>query len=297
MAKTETETMTLEGTADAPREAPAAGSNPVATRGRRKGDDAPEASQAVALAQMYTPPELLQLAIIKKSDIAVIERMAALAERWQEAFEKREARKAFINAMVDAKLEMPTIVKNRNVKFKSKDPSKADTDYWHEDLAAVVEAAQPILAKNGLTFRWRTQQPNPGQVTITCILEHRGGHAEENELTAAVDTSGNKNHIQAIKSVATYLERITALASVGLAARGQDDDGKAGGLKPTPDGFPGDFVTSDQITALVDECKRVGCSRERFLAWAEVATYEEIRADQFDGCMAGLATFKKGPAK
>jgi hypothetical protein len=189
----------------------------------------PAQNNAVMLAQHHTPPELLQLAIIKKSDITVIERMAALAERWQEATIKREQRIAFINALVDAKAEMPIIPKTRHVKFKSNKPGAADTDYWHEDLADVVDTAQPVLAKHGLSFRWKTEQPAKGEVKVTCILEHRGGHAETNSIEAAVDQSGNKNHIQAIKSVTTYLERMTALASVGLAARGMDDDGRKGG--------------------------------------------------------------------
>lgn len=247
----------------------------------------PPTGNAVALAQTHTPPELLQLAIIKKSDITVIERMAALAERWQEATLKREQRIAFINAMVDAKLEMPLLVKNRHVAFKS-NKGGADTDYWHEDLAQVVEVAQPVLAKHGLTFRWRTQQPQPGMVTVTCILEHRAGHAEENELTAAVDTSGNKNHIQAIKSVTTYLERTTALAACGLAARGQDDDGRAGGIKeevPT--------INVEQVTQLMAKCDKVGCPHPKFLKWAKVENFEDIEADYFQACLDILDTFVK----
>lgn len=260
---------------------------------RRKGS--PAASNAVALAGAYTPPELLQLAIIKKSDIAVIERMAALAERWQETAMKREQRIAFINAMVDAKLEMPLLTKNRRVKFKAKQGG-ADTDYMHEDLAQVVEVAQPILAKHGLSFRWRTEQPAEGKVKVTCILEHRGGHCEENDITAGIDLSGNKNHIQAIKSVTTYLERMTALAAVGLAARGQDDDGRAGGVKQVSGDFPGDQVpriTSDQITTLRDLCKKVGCPEKKFTDWADVDKIEDIIVENFDSCVAGLNTFKK----
>ncbi len=247
---------------------------------------------AVALATSFSPTELLHAAILQGADVEVIERLSALAERWQIAQDARRARIAFDHAMAGAKAEMPVIRKNRNVKFKSKDPGKADTDYWHEDLAEVCDTVQAVFGKFGLFFRWRTSQPAVGQVTITCVLSHQEGHSEETEFTAAVDTSGNKNHIQAIKSVATYLERMTLLAAAGVAARGQDDDGRAAGkIKDVDDSVP--KITEDQVIQLHDKCEAVGCPRPKFLAWAKVEKFEHIPASLYDNCIAGLDQFKK----
>lgn len=266
---------------------------PAATTGKA----IPVPSTAVALATAFSPPELLHTAILQGADVEVIERLSALAERWQIAADSRQARKAFDAAMADAKAKMPTIKKNRHVKFAARDAGKAGTDYWHEDLAEVVDTVQGVFSGFGLFFRWRTTQPTPGQVTVACILSHRDGHSEETELTAAVDTSGNKNHIQAIKSASTYLQRSTLLAAAGVAARGADDDGQSAGIAALASDFPGDnvYVTSDQISALTAACKSVGCSHAKFLDWSDVATFEEILAVDYDRRLAGLQNFRKTP--
>lgn len=234
---------------------------------------------AVALATEFSPPQLLQQAIIRKSDIAVIERLSALAERWEETRFKREAKLAFTNAMVDAKLEMPTIRKNRHVSFESKKPGASDTDYWHEDLAEVVNTAAPILARYGLYFRWRLAQPAEGKLTVACVLEHRGGHSEELEITAGVDLSGNKNHIQAIKSAATYMERITALAACGLAAHNQDDDGRAGGIPQEP---TEPVISGEQIKEIERLLLLKGRALRKFLDWCQVSRIEHIPTAFYD---------------
>jgi hypothetical protein len=287
--KTAEPTLALEGAVIEP-------SKPV-VKGRalaaHKGQPAEKAPvTAVALATTFSPTELLHAAILQGADVEVIERLSALAERWQVGQDTRRARIAFDHAMAGAKAEMPIIRKNRNVKFKSKDPGKADTDYWHEDLAEVCDTVQSVFGKFGLFFRWRTSQPTVGQVTIACVLSHQDGHSEETEFTAAVDTSGNKNHIQAIKSAATYLERMTLLAAAGVAARGQDDDGIAAGkaIKEVDDSVP--KVTEDQIIQLHDKCEAVKCPRPRFLSHIQVAKFEDIPAADFERHMVLLSTFK-----
>jgi hypothetical protein len=242
----------------------------------------------MVLATEFTPPQLLNMAIIKKSDVAVIERLSVLAERWQERIDKVVAYKAFVGALVAAKLEMPILEKNRHVQFKST-KGGADVDYWHEDLAMVVETAQPVLARHGLSFRWKLEQPAEGKVKVTCILEHIGGHFTENDLSAGVDLSGQKNHIQAIKSASTYLERITALAAVGLAARGHDDDGIAGGVKQD-NGPKEPVITDEQGREIMRLLVQKGRPLDKFLAWAQpgITELEELHAVYYDEVVDAL---------
>jgi len=245
---------------------------------------------AVALAQAYSPPELLNLAIIKKSDIAVIERLATLAERWQEAQDRRMALRAFNNAVADAKANIPIVKKTSRVKFEAKTAGGKDTDYMYEDFAAVAETVAPHLGAVGLSYRYKLEQPTVDSVTVTCVLSHRDGHMEETPLTCKVDPSGNKNHIQAISSAVTYLERITLKAAIGIAA-GKDDDGRASG-RPM-DEPPFDAVSEDEIEQLKAKCDAVGCSYARFLKWVPTDSFEEIPADYFQACLDGLGTFKR----
>src|SRR6266700_910287 len=234
-------------------------------------------SMGLALAQTYSPAELLNLAIIKKSDIAVIERLSTLAERWQETQDKRHALMAFNNAVADAKANIPTIKKISRVKFEASRGGK-DTDYMYEDFAAVAETVAPYLGAVGLSYRYRLSQPTPDQVTVTCVFSHRDGHMEETPLTCKVDPSGNKNHIQAISSAITYLERITLKAAIGIAA-GKDDDGRASG-RPM-DEAPFDYINADEIEQLKAKCDSLGCTYLKFLKWVPAESFEEIPADYF----------------
>jgi len=254
-------------------------------------------AMGLALAQTYSPPELLHLAILKKSDIAVIERLSTLAERWQETQDRRRALMAFNNAIADAKPNIPTIKKTSRVKFESTKAGARDTDYMYEDFAAVAETVAPHLGAVGLSFRYRLQQPTPDTITLTCVLSHRDGHMEETPLTCKVDPSGNKNHIQAISSAITYAERITLKAALGLAA-GKDDDGRASGrpMNAVNESFAD--LSADQIEQLKAKCDALGCPYEKFLKWVRVSSphvesFEEIPAEYFESCLAGLDAFKR----
>jgi len=168
--------------------------------------------------QQITPMGMLEKALASGAGIDVLERLMALSERWQ----VNQAQRAFSEALSAARGTMPFITKSNQVSY-----GQGKTQYKYEDLAYVIEQVTPSLSQNGLSFRWRTNSDTPGYVTVTCILSHRDGHSEENSLSGPYDTSGNKNAIQAIGSVVTYLQRYTLKASLGVAA-GHDDDGRQG---------------------------------------------------------------------
>lgn len=172
---------------------------------------------------LITPAAMIQQAIQQGSGVEVMERLLALQER-HDAF---QARKAFDDAMADMRSDMPTIIKGQSADF-----GKGKTAYKFEDLSAVTEALSPIMAKVGLSFRWRTQSQQNG-VSVTCIISHREGHSEETTLFAGLDTSGSKNAIQALGSAVTYLQRYTLKAAVGVAAA-KDDDAQEVGRRDDP---------------------------------------------------------------
>lgn len=200
-----------------------------------------------------TPAEMLNSAIAKGASIEVIEKLMAMHERMEAA----AARKAFDAAMSDAKSEIPTIFKNRTVDFTS---NKGRTNYRHEDLGEISRTVDPILAKHGLSYRFRTDQREGGAVVVTCVLSHRDGHSEEISLTAGRDESGNKNNIQAVGSAITYLQRYTLKAALGLAASADDDSRSASQPEDTTP------ITAEQlaeIEALISELGTDDADRDR----------------------------------
>lgn len=210
---------------------------------------------------------------------------------WRKEMIADQRRAQFDEAMSEAKAEIPVITKNREVDFTSQ---KGRTHYKYEDLAEIARVVSPILAKHGLSYRYRVNSNVNEPVTVTCIVSHRAGHFEEVTLLGWRDESGNKNSIQAVASTLTYLQRMTLKAALGLAAS-DDDDGKAAEQKaaeeaPPPPGS----ITEQQVDNLRELLEAKGASVAAFLNWAKQKRLCDIPADQYDACVAGINGFKRG---
>lgn len=174
-----------------------------------------------------TPADLIRLALERNAPLEQIEKFMDLNDRW----EAKQARNAFVQAMAAFKAEPIEILKRKRVFFES---AKGATDYNHAELSDVCDAIVPALAKHDLSHRWDVKQAD-GQIQVTCVLTHIGGHSESLTLSSGADQSGNKNSIQAIGSAATYLSRYTLLLITGLATKAmRDDDGRGSDKRSTP---------------------------------------------------------------
>jgi hypothetical protein len=228
--------------------------------------DEPRAIAAV------TPMEMLNRAVETGASLEMVEKLMTLQERW----EKNQARKAFDNAIAAAKAEIPNITKNREVDFTS---AKGRTNYRYEDLGEIARVVSPILARHGLSYRYRTTSVPNEPVTVTCIVSHRDGHFEENTLCAGRDDSGNKNSIQAIGSTSTYLQRMTLKAALGLAVS-NDDDGKTAETA--------DAITLEQVEELVALADEVGADKEAFCRYFKVGGFADITTKDFPRAVSAL---------
>ena len=226
---------------------------------------------ASSLPVAITPLAMLSQAVERGADVAVLEKLMALHERW----EANQARKAFDVAIASAKGEIPPIVRNREVDFTSQ---KGRTNYRYEDLAEIARIVDPILRRHGLSYRHRSAQAG-NRLTVTCILSHEGGYSEDTTLEVAEDHSGNKNPIQAVGSAATYLMRYTLKLALGLSVT-NDDDSRAIG---------GDSVISDeQADAIRDLLIRTNANIDAFLAMLKVECIPDIPAARFEYAMGKL---------
>jgi len=223
-----------------------------------------------------TPMEMLSRAVESGAPMDVLERLMSLQERW----EANQARKAFDEAMAAAKAEIPTIVKNRHVDFTGK--TGVRTNYRHEDLAEIARTVDPILSRNGLSYRFRATSNINEPIMVTCIISHRLGHSEETTLTAARDDSGNKNSIQGVGSTITYLQRYTLKAALGLAAS-NDDDARAVSIDDA-----GGSVSPEQISTLDALLAETGTNPRRFCAYMKVENVSDILASQYQRAVDAL---------
>jgi hypothetical protein len=218
-----------------------------------------ERSTALAPVADMTPLQVLDRAIQKGLDADSLGKLMALQERW----EANQARKAFEAAVAAAKAEIKPVLKTREVDFTSQ---KGRTHYQYEDLAQIANEIDPILGKYGLSYRHRSKQ-EAKRLSVTCVLAHRDGHAEETTLSADNDESGNKNSIQAMGSTATYLQRYTLKLALGLSAA-KDDDGRGSEQEET--------ISEQQAADLHALITEHGGNLGRLLTYFKIRSLSEI---------------------
>lgn len=181
------------------------------------------------------------------ADIATLERLFDLQVAW----EKNEARKAYAKALAAMKATIPIEVFKRK---KVDVPGGAK--FKHAELCDVVDAAVEAMGKFGFVHSWKPTAQTDEYLEITCIITHELGHKEETTLKSGYDNSNPKMpSLHRLGSTATYLERYTLVAALGVAAKNIDDDGMAASKKPadvteTPEGYEN---WRADMTALADE--------------------------------------------
>jgi hypothetical protein len=242
----------------------------------------PQGQVSVLPAQSETAAILGMIERVARDPSVNMDKMMQLMI-WRKETIADQRRAEFDEAMSGAKAEIPVINKNREVDFTSQ---KGRTHYKYEDLAEIARVVSPILARHGLSYRYRVTSNVNEPVTVTCIVSHRAGHFEEVTLTGGRDESGNKNSIQAVGSTLTYLQRMTLKAALGLAAS-DDDDAKGTEAVET--------VTQKQADNLSDLIEANGKNRAQFLKWAKVERFEDIPATAYEACVKAIEY--KAPAK
>jgi hypothetical protein len=227
-----------------------------------------------------TPMEMLSAAMARGTDMAQLEKLLELQERW----EGNNARRAFNAAFSAFKAEAVTIIRGTTIKDG---PLKGKT---HATLHDVIVATTPKLSVHGLALSWRLSRDEKDWMEVTCTLRHVDGHSETVSMGAAPDTGPGRNAIQARGSAKSYLERYTATAILGLAAADADDDGrKAGATEAT--------ITEKQAADLDCLLTETGSNKVQFMKWAKIDTLDQILAKNYDNVCREVRERAKARAK
>ena len=169
----------------------------------------------VAIQQDTQQDKLHPLIVALSNGKISVEQMEKVMEL-QERHEQREAQKAYSQAMVKLKKDMPSIV-NRDKRV-----SYNKVKYTFAHLSTVMEQVEPHLHKHGFSICWIPRNTDK-LVSVTCRLTHEVGHSEECTMSAPPDNTGSKNTTQAIGSTQSYLERYTGSALLGVVSRDMPD--------------------------------------------------------------------------
>lgn len=231
------------------------------------------ATEMTALAEA-TPMHMLAIAVQQGADIAKIEKLMELQERW----EKNQARKAYVAAMAAFKANPPTIVKNKHVSFALKTGGR--TEYNHATHDEVTTKIIMAMSPHGLSHNWSVRQAD-GMVFVKCTVTHELGHSESVELFGPPDTSGTKSAIQAIASTVTLLQRYTLISVTGLTSEeiaNAETDGRT----------QGESITEDQVANLKALLSEVGANEANFLRYMKVETLADIPASRYQWCVKDI---------
>jgi hypothetical protein len=166
-----------------------------------------------------TPLALLEQALAKGVDLDQMQKLMDLQERW----EKKEAKKAFFNALTNFQALVPVIKKNKRADIKS---DKGSYSYKYAELGNVEAQIKSAMEKCKLTKRWEIDEEG-GLLKVKCLITHIEGHTEITEMKAEKDSTGGKNVIQQKASTITYLKRYTLLGGLGISTADEDNDGKS----------------------------------------------------------------------
>jgi len=162
-----------------------------------------------ALVELQVQMDNHKLAMMKaQADMARADRAEAAVRAYAEAFA------AF-------KGEAVKIIKTKEI---TDGPLKGKK---HAELGVILDAVTPALSKHGLSMSWRLTKDTPDWMEVTCTVRHVSGHSDAVSMGGGPDTGPGRNAIQARSSANSYLERITGLAILGLAAKDEDKDGAA----------------------------------------------------------------------
>jgi hypothetical protein len=219
-------------------------------------------------------------AVMKGISIEVINNMVALHKQ----FAADAAKLAFDDAFAKAKAEIGVIDKDAHVGFPSKDANAPRTDYDHDTLAGIYDAAVPALSKYGLSHSFEIDQvmapsERPGEfaqtITVTCIISGHG-HSKQVKMSGPPDFEGKKTGLKAIASAITMMSRYALRAALGLASRKDksDDDGAAAEVTGGPK-----MIGDGQIIELIDMADEMGADKGRFCL--HLTTLWKTRIDSF----------------
>lgn len=288
----------LAGVTEAQPATPSKRGRKPATHVAIRAENAPAASVAPPSDTVAMMQLMERVAANPAIDVAKMQIVMDMQER----LIAHRAKMAFDAALSEMQGEMPTINQRGRIEIRAKDAKGERTGAVQQSTKFakwedIADAIRPILRKFGFALRFRTGLTDAGLVRVVGILSGHG-HREESEFVLQHDSTGSKNAVQAIGSSTSYGKRYAACALLNIASRGEDDDARVGGGKIIDDGFPGDKpaapkINQKQIASLMEKCDAVGCPHPKFLLWAKVQNFEDIPADLFDGCMAGLDDFRK----
>lgn len=194
---------------------------------------------------------------------------------------REQARIALDEALSDFQAMRKPIPRNKTARVERNGQTLYTYDY--ADLAQIAKSIRPGLKRAGLSVTYDAKFEG-GDVIATATVRKAGAQVSAT-FRAPINTQVNLNAAQLTGGALTYAKRQALMLVLGLDC-GDDDDDAAGSGGAA--GRRADFITESQAADLRALCEEVGAVPKLFLNFANAASFEEIRAKDFDRVLAML---------
>ena len=206
-----------------------------------------------------------------------------MAQKERKKSESEDLGKLF-EALAKAQLEMEVAkTDSTNPFFKSN----------YADLASIVKASRPFLAKNGLSVAQRIAPNEQGQLNLYTRLCHASGQWMESMMPVVPP----KNDIQTIGSYITYLRRYNYASIVGVVASGEDDDGETAMVAPRQHKSGADVrtdkITKAQLEVLSNELEGHEEILESLLSGFKIGKLADLPSSRYTKCISRIREIKR----
>lgn len=208
------------------------------------------------------PLAILNNLVERGGDIAVIERMSALAERWQE----NNARENFARAIAAFQAECPQIRKDRTA-----NASKFSFQYAGFD--DVMRQIRPLLARYGIAITFTSPTVGDGMLTVVTRVRV-GSHHEDSAFSVPIAKDMVVGDPQKFGATLSYAKRYSLCAALNIVVTNEDNEEA---LK--------DFIDEAELSQLREllakSNHKTDADFKKFLEWAGASTLSEITKQKF----------------
>jgi len=162
----------------------------------------------------------------------------------------------------------------------------------YADLASIVKASRPFLAKNGLCVIQRTITEEKDQIFLYTRLCHASGQWIESNM----QVKPLKNDIQGLGSYITYLRRYMYASLTGVVTGDEDDDGETAmqeTRKEKKEEEDNGKISKAQLQVLSNELNNCPEIVEGILKGFNITKLSDLPSKKYSGCVERIREIKR----
>jgi hypothetical protein len=234
--------------------------------------------QDIQVAPDMTPMQLISEVIKTPGfDVATLEKMVALQERWED----RQAEKEYSKALAEFQGEIPTIPKTKSY-------ARSGGRISYAPLDEIMDQIRPHLKEWGLSVRFDTkvnkmEGEEYGYVQVKCYVTHSAGHTKTTDLEVPVDRDMRANVSQKMGSALSYAKRYALSAALNLVFADDDDDCQNMNEPP-----PIKYISKPQAKQITEMVEAAGEDMDKLIAWCKAESLETIPANKYTSIIKRL---------